>query len=178
MGIKIDCIQIFLLPRLRRRHHLVLNIQVDVLVDVVILELGSVRAQLEQLVDARSVEVRLEVALVLGQDLGLGLLAAQAVAERRLDDDLIQDGAVVESDGEGVGDGALGRVVVVLGELGVLDAADALAEVLDQRRRGGLGAVGVVVRGQAVEDQHGCDHVLDVYQHKYYQMDNHQRQGN
>lgn len=114
-------------------NHLVLDVQVDVLVDIVVLQLLAVPAHLEQLIDASLVEVRLEVALVLGQNLGLGLLAAQAVAQRSLDGNLLKNGAVVEGNGQSVGDGALGGVVVVDGELLVLNAADALAEILDQR---------------------------------------------
>lgn len=148
------------LHHLSSGNHLVLDVQVDILVDIVVLQLLAVPAHLEQLINASLVKVRLEVTLVLGQDLGLGLLTAETVAQRSLDNDLLEDGAVVEGDGQRVGDGALGGVVVVSGELLVLDTADALAEVLDQRGGGGLGAIGVVVGSQAVEGQHGSDHVL------------------
>lgn len=98
--------------------------------------------------------------LVLGQDLRLGFLAAETVAERSLDGNLVKDGAIIQSDGKSVGDGTLGRVVVVLGELGVLDAADALAEVLKKRRGSGFGAVSIVAGSQAAKDEHSADHVL------------------
>lgn len=141
-------------------NHLVLHVKIDVLVNLVVLELLAVPAHLEQLIDASLVEVRLEVTLVLGQNLGLGLLATEAVAQRGLNNDLLKDSAVVQGNGQSVGDGAHAGVVVVLGELLVLNAADALAEVLQKRGGGGLGAIGVVAGGQAVEDQHGGNHVL------------------
>lgn len=103
----------------------------------------------------------LQVTLVLVENLGLSLLAAQTVAEGCLDDNLVKYGAVVQGDGESVGDGTLAGVVVVLGELGVFDAADALAEVLEKRRGSGLRAVSVVVGGQAAEGEHGSNHVLE-----------------
>jgi len=102
------------------------------------------------------------MALILGHDVGLGLLTTETVTEGSLDNDLRQDGAVVELNGETVADGAQGRVMVVLGELGILDALDALAEVLDERGGGGLAAVDVVAGGQAAEDEHGGGHVLDA----------------
>lgn len=112
------------------------------------------------MLDARSVEMRLNVALVLGKDFGLGFFATEFVAQGCFDDDFVEDGTVVEGYGERVGDCALGGVVVVLGELGVFNALDAFAEVFEEFGGGGFGAVGVVLSGQAVEDEHGCDHVL------------------
>lgn len=108
------------------------------------------------------VEVGREVALILVDDLGLGLFATEAVAERSLDGDLVEDSAVVQGDGQSVGNGTLRGVMVVLGELGVLDAADALAEVLKQRRGGSLRAVSVVAGSQTAKDQHGGHHVLGL----------------
>lgn len=52
--------------------------------------------------------------------------------------------------------------MVILCELWILDAFDAGAEGLHERGGGGLGAVGVVGRVEAVEDEHGGDHVLDA----------------
>lgn len=141
--------------------NLILDIQVNILVNIVVLQLSPVVAQIDELVNASLVKVRLQVTLVLVEDLGLGFLASETVAQGSLDGHLFKDGAIVEGDGEGVGDGTLGRVVVVLGELGVLDAADALAEVLDERGSGGFGAIGVVFGRQTVEGQHGGDHVLE-----------------
>lgn len=112
------------------------------------------------MLDTRSIEMRLNVTLVLGKDFGLGFFAAEFVAQWCFDDDFVEDGAVVEGYGECVGDCALGGVVVVLCELGIFDALDAFAEVFEEFGGGGFGAVGVVLSGQAVEDQHGCDHVL------------------
>ena len=70
----------------------------------------------------------------------------------------------VEFDGEGVGDGALGGVVVVGGELRVFDAGDGGAEVVDARAPDGIAGDGVVVvfGGEAAEDQGDGDHVLDA----------------
>ena len=100
--------------------------------------------------------------LVLGENLRLSLLPPEPMAERSLDNDLIKDGAVVELDGEGVGDGAELGVVVVLGELGVLNAGDALAEGLDEGRGGGLRSVDVVGGLEAAEGEHDGAHVLDA----------------
>lgn len=47
-------------------------------------------------------------------------------------------------------------------EVRVFDAGDVAPEVLDERAGGGFGAVGVVGGVEAVEDEHGGDHVLDA----------------
>ena len=104
--------------------------------------------------------MRAQVAGVFGEDLGLGLVAAHVVAERGPDGGLLHFGAVMQADGERVGDAAPGRVVVGLGEGGVFDAGDALPEGLDLLRGGGLGVVQVVAGFQPVEDEDGGDHVL------------------
>jgi len=130
------------------------------LVDIVVLQLRAVPAHLQQLIDASLIEVRLKVTLVLRQNLRLGLLTTETVAKRSLDGDLLEDGAVVQGDGQSVRNGALGGVVVVGGELGVLDTADALAEIFKQRGGGSFGAVGVISGGQAAENEHGGNHVL------------------
>lgn len=103
-----------------------------------------------------------EVTLVLLEDDGLGLLTSETVAERSLNGDLLQDGAVVELDGQGVGDGSEGGVMVVLGVLGVLNALDLLAEGLDELGGGSLTTVNVVGGLEAAEDEHGGAHVLDA----------------
>lgn len=103
-----------------------------------------------------------QVPLVLVQDVGLGLLPPQAVAQGRLDHDLLQDRAVVELDRQRVGDGPELRVVVVLGELRVLDTLDLLAQGLDEGRRRRLPAIRVVRRFQPSEHQHHRAHVLDT----------------
>lgn len=52
--------------------------------------------------------------------------------------------------------------MVGFGEVGVFDAGDVSPEVLDERAGGGFGAVGVISGVEAVEDEHGGDHVLDA----------------
>ena len=157
-----------LFPRPKQASHLLdkLALLVDIKVNILInghgLELLGVLAKSDELLDLVGAEVGLQVTLVLGEDVGLGLLATETVAEGSLDNDLIEEGAVVELDGETVGDGTEGRVVVVSGELGVLDALDLLAEGLDELRGGGLGTVRVVAGGQAAEGQHDGAHVLDA----------------
>jgi len=108
------------------------------------------------------------VTLILVQNLGLGLVAAQTVAERCFDDNFVKNGSVVQGDSESVGNGALAGIVVVQGELGVLNTADALAEVLDKRRGGSLGAISVIFGRQAVEGEHGRNHVLETISIYYY----------
>lgn len=141
---------------------LLLNIQVNVLVDRSRLELLRIQSKVDKLLDLVGAEVRLKMPLVLGQNFRLSLLAAEAVAERGLDNNLIQDSAIVELDSQGVADGTEGRVVVVLGELRVLDALDLLAQGLDQRRGGGLAAVRVVAGREAAVNEHHAAHVLDA----------------
>jgi hypothetical protein len=68
------------------------------------------------------VEVRRDVPLELGIEKRRTLLATKTVADGVVDRDLGKDGAVVEGDGEAVRDEALLGVVVVGGELRVLDA--------------------------------------------------------
>ncbi len=138
------------------------SVQVNILVNRHVVKLASVLAELNELVDAGLGQMGAEVALVLGQDDGLGLVAAEAVAEGSLDSDLVEDGAVIELDGQGVGDGAHLGVVVVLGVLGVLDALDLLAQGLDQFRGGGFATVGVVGGLETAKDEHDGAHVLDA----------------
>lgn len=104
--------------------------------------------------------MRAQVARVLGHYLGLGLIAAFAMAKRGHDDGFLEHGAVMQGDSERIGNAARVRVVVGRGEQGVFGAGDPLPEGLDQRRGGGLGAVGVVAGFQAVEDEHGGHHIL------------------
>ena len=82
------------------------------------------------------------------------------VAERGLDHDFLQYGAVVERDSEGIGDRPFGWVVVGGGEKGVFDAGDAPAEGFDEGGGGGFGAIEVVSGDKAVVDEHGGYHVL------------------
>jgi hypothetical protein len=106
--------------------------------------------------------VRAQVALVLGQDDGLGLLTAETVAQRSLNGNLIEDGAVVELDGQGVGDGSQSGVMVVLSVLRILDTLDLLAQGLNQLGSSSLRAVNVVGGLEAAEDEHDGAHVLDA----------------
>ena len=104
--------------------------------------------------------MRPEMPLELLQDLRLRLLPAQLVAQRRLHDRLFQHGAILQRDGEGVRDGPHVGVVVGSGEGWVFDAGYVSPQVLDERACGCFRAVGVVGRVEAVEDEHGRDHVL------------------
>jgi hypothetical protein len=52
--------------------------------------------------------------------------------------------------------------MVVLGELRVLDTADALAKGFNERRLSRLAVIGVVSGFEAVEDEHRRDHVLNA----------------
>lgn len=104
--------------------------------------------------------MRAQVAGVFGEDLGLGLVAAHVMAERGPDGGLLDFGAIVQADGERVGDAAHDRVVVGLGEGGVFDAGDALPQGFDLLRGGSRRVVEVVAGFQPVEDEHGGDHVL------------------
>lgn len=141
---------------------LVLNIEIDILVNIHVIQSLMILAQRNQLIDMLSRIVRTKMVPVLLEDLGLGLLTTPLMSQWCLNDLLGENGAVLESDGQGVGDGALLRVMVIPGELGILDAGDALAEGFDELRGCGLGFVGVVGGLQAVEDEHGGDHVLDA----------------
>ncbi|KAI6983492.1 2-methylcitrate dehydratase [Hortaea werneckii] len=115
---------------------------------------------LDQPVDDLLREVRLDVLLVLLHDLRLGFFTAETVAEWGLDHFLLQHCAVLQTNGQRVGDGALVRVVVVLGELRVFDTFDALTEALDKWARGGFTSVAVVRSHETVEDEHDSGHVL------------------
>ena len=138
------------------------SVQINVLIHGHSFQLLGIKTQLHKLLDAGLGQMGSEVALVLLEDDGLGLLTTQAVTQGSLDSDLVEDGAVVELNGEGIGDGALGRVVVVLGVLGVLNALHLLAQGLDELRGSGLAAVGVVGGLKAAEDKHDGAHVLDA----------------
>jgi hypothetical protein len=138
------------------------SVQINILINRGRLELLGVQVELHQLLDAGLGVVRAKVALVLLEDNGLGLVATETVAERSLNSDLIEDGAVVKLDGEGVGDGAELGVMVILGVLRILNTLDLLSERLDQRRGGSLTTVGVVGGLETAEDEHGGAHVLNA----------------
>ena len=161
------------------------GIQVDVLVDVIVLELLEVLGELDEFVGAGRFVVRsckfqisacslaspwcqrnrnklTDMVLVLLEDLWLSLLSSQPVAERSFDEDLIENGAVLELNGQSVGNGTLAWVVVVLGKLWVLNALDALSQALEQRRGSGLTAISVIGGDETVEDKHVGNHVLDA----------------
>lgn len=144
------------------RHELALlnNVQVHVLIHRHALQLAPVHTQINQLLDLVAAVVRLQVSLVLGHDLRLSLLTTQLVAQRRLNHNLVQDGTVVQLNRQRIADGPQLGVVVILGKLRVLHALDLLAQALDQRRRRGFGAVGVVGGLQSTENEHDGAHVL------------------
>lgn len=138
------------------------SVQVNILINRHAVELAAVLAELNKLLDTALRQVRSKVALVLGQDDRLGLVTAKTVAERSLNSDLVKDGAVVELDSEGVGDGSQSRVMVILSVLGVLDTLDLLAERLDELRGGSLTTVGVIGSFEAAKDEHNGAHVLNA----------------
>ena len=105
-------------------------------------------------------EAAVEVGLEFLEEKRDAIGAAKAVADGEFDDDFGEDGAVGEFYGESVGDGTLGGVVVVGGELRVFDAGDEGAEVVDAVVGGYC--VFVVFGGEAAEDQGDGDHVLDA----------------
>ena len=47
-------------------------------------------------------------------------------------------------------------------EFRVFDTRDVPPQFLDERRRGGLGPIGVICRVETAKDEHGSDHVLDA----------------
>src|SRR5438105_12283065 len=63
-----------------------------------------------------------QVGLEFFNEQGDALLAPAAMSDRILNEDFLEPRAVVELDGDGVGDRALVRVEVILGEAAVLDA--------------------------------------------------------
>lgn len=138
------------------------SVQVNVLIDRHGVDSLSIDTELDELLDPGLGVVRAEVTSVLLEDDGLGLLTSETVAERSLNGNLLEEGAVVELDGQGVGDGSERGVVVILSVLGVLNALDLLAEGLDELRGSGLTTIGVVSSLETAEDEHGGAHVLDA----------------
>ncbi len=102
------------------------------------------------------------MSLVFGQDVRLGLLSPETVTEGRLHHDLVEDRAIVEFHRQRVGDGAESRVVIVSGELWILDTLDLLSQRLDEGRRRRLAAICVVRRLEPPEHEHHGAHVLDA----------------
>lgn len=138
------------------------SVEVNVLVNGGRLELLGIQVELHKLLNPGLGVVRAKVALVLLEDDGLGLLTTETVAKRSLNSDLIEDGAVVELDGKGVGDGSELGVMVILGVLRILNTLDLLTERLDERRGGSLTTVSVVGGLETAEDEHSGAHVLDA----------------
>ena len=87
-------------------------------------------------------------------------LAPALVADRVFDHHFLEAASVLELDGDAVGDRALVRVVIIPGELLVLDADDLVAKFVDARIGGHI--VFVVGGGQTPEDHRHRHHVLDA----------------
>ena len=103
-----------------------------------------------------------QVPLVLLEDNWLSLLTSDSVTERSLNNNLLKHGAVLKADSEGVWNGAEGRIMVVLGELWVLNTLNLLSQALDQWGGSSLAAISVVGSLQASVDKHDRSHVLDA----------------
>ena len=96
------------------------------------------------------IEVGLDVALEFLEEERGALGTTALVADRVLDLDLVQDGAVVKLNKDSVADGTLGGLVVLDAEPLVLDASDFGAEGVNA---GVLGRrVGVGLRGELAKD--------------------------
>ena len=142
--------------------HFLLGVQIHILIHGHPLQLASILAQLEQLLDPRGWKMRFEMTFVFLQDLRLRLITAELVAKGSLDDGFLKNSAVVQGDGQGVRDRAGVGVVVGFGEEWILDAGDAASERLYQGRGRRFAAIGVVGGFQAVEHQHRGHHVLNA----------------
>jgi hypothetical protein len=100
--------------------------------------------------------------LVLLQDLRLGLISPQFMSKGCFDNHFVQDGSVLEGNGQGVGNGSLLWIMIIRSELWVFYAGDSLSQALDQFRSGSFSAINVVSRFKSVERKHGSNHVLDA----------------
>ena len=101
-----------------------------------------------------SIVVGGDVVLELGHEERGALGAAALVADGVLDGDLVEDGAVVELDEEGVTDGAALGVVVLGGVLGLLNAVDLGTEGVDARVSGrGISAIDITSENGVASNQ-------------------------
>src|SRR5439155_21188046 len=121
-------------------------------------------ARIERDVENSALLLRRKAARQLGPELldqhGDALLAPAAMSDGILDDDFLELRAVVELDGDRVGDRALVRVEVIFGKAAVLDADRLAAKRVDSRVGGD--AILVIRGGETAEDQGDRDHVLDA----------------
>jgi len=138
------------------------DIEINILINRHALQLLAIISEINQLLDLRLAEVGSQMSLVLGENLRLGLFSPQSMSQRSLNNDLIEHGAVVQSYGQRVGDGAHVLIVVVLGELWVLDALDLLAQGLDEWGGGSLAAIRVIGSFETSVNKHDGSHVLDA----------------
>lgn len=138
------------------------NVQVNILINSHVLKLSTIITQVNKLLDLGLREMWAQVTLVLLEDDWLSLLTSDSVSERSLNNDFLEHGAVVETDGQGVRDGAEVLVVVVLGELWVLHTLNLLPQALHKRRSSGLASIGVISSLQAAINQHNGSHVLNT----------------
>src|SRR5258706_2751742 len=123
-------------------------------------EASTVERQVENSARLLRREAAGEVGLELLHQQRNALLAAPAMADGILDDNLVELAPIVELDGDGVGDRALVGIEVVLRETLILDADHLRAQSVDPRIGGHV--VLVVRGGQAAEDQRHGDHVLNA----------------
>lgn len=103
--------------------------------------------------------VRRDVTLEFGFQNRGALFSSHAMSDGVFDFDLVQHGAVIQSDGQGIADGSGRGLVVVRAEMLVLDTLHLGAESIYT----GIGSNGirVIFRRQPAENKRDCDHVLD-----------------
>lgn len=135
-----------------------LDVKVNVLVNVHvdnILVRGS-----ENLLNLSLRESSTEMSSKLLKENGGTLLSSLSVANGVVDLDLVEHGAVLESDLDGVTDVSLVGGVVLLGESLVLNTLHLLSEGVNSGVGGDL--VSVVVSGKSAVDKRNSNHVLDA----------------
>lgn len=138
------------------------NVKVNILINRHSLKLSTVITELSQLLNLLSREVWAKVTLVLLKNDWLSLLASETVAEWRLNDDLLENGSVLESTCEGVGDGTLAWVVIVGGKLLILHALNLLSQALNQWGGSSLSTISIIRSLQTSINKHDRSHVLNA----------------
>src|SRR5436190_20285991 len=76
--------------------HFLLNMQIHICIHVHGFQFFLLHSKFDQLLHLRGVELALEMALILCENLGFGLLASETVAQWRIDEDFFEGGAVVQ----------------------------------------------------------------------------------
>src|ERR1700753_3001621 len=102
------------------------------------------------------------MSLILLQNLWLGLLSSQPMSKWCFYNLFLQDSTILQCNCQGVRNSPLSWIMVISGELWILNTANSLSQALYKLTGSSLAAINVISGLETVENEHGCNHVLNA----------------